>query len=126
MMDRWIELLGAELSDAKSQALLEDWGIRAVPKLKRGDPTVVVSNAKKGIEITFRDAATLDVDKRADKKGTLVLQNIRMYGDAHDTFSRFSGGLPLGLELAMNRTAVEAALGGEPNWVNPARPHMRW
>lgn len=126
MKDAWVDLLGRDLADPQVEALLSDFAITKRPKIVRGDPTAVVKNESKGIEITFRDAAALDVGARPDQKGKPVLQSVRMYGERHDTFRRFEGKLPLGLGFDMLRPAVEAALGGEPSWENAEAKHARW
>ncbi len=118
-MNDLVNLLGRYFGEPEIAQFLSDFNITAVPKLKRGDITVTVSNKESGIEATFRDADALDVQTREYPEGALVLSNVRFYGVETDDFAPYTGPLPLGVTFGASKQKLIDRLGA------PARDNLR-
>ena len=126
MNGKFISLLGLTSEDEQVKAQLLAYQITKSPKVKRDDTTDILVNNKLGIEFTFRDEYFLRIRLRDYEEGSLVLSNIRMYGEGHKTYKPFTGDLPHGLTLKFDREQVEAKLGQKPGWERAESRTARW
>ncbi len=124
--DEVIPLLGLTSEDERVKKFLAACGITKLPKLKSDETDIIVANKKLGIEITLVDEDDLDVKSQEYEEGSLVLSNVRMYGDDHPSFHRFKGELPHGLKFEIDRKKAQSKLGKKPGWDNKDLISARW
>jgi hypothetical protein len=122
----FIPLLGLTSDDDNVKAFLANCGIIKIPKLKKDDDTVVVTDKRQGLEITFRDERYLGNKLHEYEEGALVLSNVRMYGDGKEGVQPFKGDLPLDLNFDFGRKEVLAKLNKKPSSENKEMAKARW
>lgn len=121
-----MDLLGKTSEDTQVVAFLRELKQQKTPCIQQGETTVVLENRELGIEVTFRDEASLDVHVDKYKKGDLVLSNIRWYGDTPLKFSKFDGRLPLQIFFSFNFQQVIQKMKKKPDWGNKSMHKYRW
>lgn len=118
-------LLGQYFGEPDVARFLADLGITSIPKLTCGDATAIVFAASSGVEVTFRDADTLDVATREYPKEALVLTNVRFYGVQTEDFFPYAGVLPGGVAFGATRQTLIDGF-GTPARNNLVLRQMRW
>ena len=102
-IDHLTSLLGRYFDEPEISGFLSDIGVTAIPKLKRGDSTAIVSNGASGIEVTFRDADALDVKTKVYPEGAPVLSSVRFYGIKTDNFAPYTSQLPVAAAFGVSK-----------------------
>ncbi len=120
-----VSLLGLTLGDDRVEALLTDFSITRRPRPPRGDVTTDATNRQLGVDLTFRNEASLKVRLREYEEGACVLSALHLHGGDRP-YKPFTGALPHGLSFGMTAEAVEAALGKKPDWQNDTAQSVRW
>ena len=122
-----VSALGLTWGEPALRDLLASFDLPADTPPDVSDGYAYLQNPSLGIEITFKSADELAhwVPPRAYPKDALVLINIRIYGEASETFTPFAGDLPFGLRFADSRQSLLAKLGACA-WEADFMPQLRW
>lgn len=123
-MKDYTEFLAKPYSDENLSAWMKEAGIQEQPKLDRGETSAFISNKPNGIELTFEDADSVNVQKEYPE-GTLLLTNIRFYGVQTDDFSEFDGALPFGVEFGQLKSQILSRL-PPPDWTSSNGKQVQW
>lgn len=121
----YADKIGLYFGEPQVEDLLSQLNISSKPKLKRGDDTTYLSNHELGVELTFKDAESLEQPRREYPDGALVLSNIRFYGVPTGSFSAFKGELPRGIKFGTKRKELLSTL-GEPDWTSLSGDKLSW
>ncbi|WP_124574499.1 hypothetical protein [Herminiimonas sp. KBW02] len=121
----YFEFLGLYYGEEKLKLLLDELAIDKAPVLSRGDFDTYLLKKAAGIELTFSDSVSLKFSERAYPDKSLVLVNVRYYGEKIQGFSIFQGDLPYGIAFGRKKADLLLLL-GEPEWKNPEQSRLRW
>ncbi len=111
--NEFITLLGLTWDDDEVQRFLAKYGLaKKKPKLSPYSGAGYLTNKRLGLDITFRDEQDVPVKSKDYDEGTLVLTNIRMYGEGSTQgYEPFDGEFPHGLKGNFGLKEVQARLG---------------
>jgi hypothetical protein len=99
------DLMGTPSTDPAVEEFLEQFGIKARPKLAKGDYRAYLSERTRGLSLIFTDQPHLGNPKyKKGKKGALILTGCHFYSEGYQKYTQFAGPLPWSSSMDVLKT----------------------
>ena len=110
------DLMGTPSTDPAVEEFLNQFGIKARPKLEKGDYRAYLPEPSKGFSVIFTNGPHLGNPKfKKIKKGVLILTGCHFYSEGWQKYKQFAGALPCELDFKDTRKKVVKKL-GDASW----------